>query len=79
MENQGKKTELLNASCRDVLWDSVINDISGENADSARTERLIEKINRLCKCAACFLCIRENLSGDRTDCDTFDNRGRNGI
>lgn len=79
MENQGKKTELLNASCRDVLWDSVINDISGENADSARTERLIEKINRLCKCAACFLCIRENLSGDRTDCDTFDNKGRNGI
>lgn len=79
MENQGKKTELLNASCRDVLWDSVINDISRENVDSARTERLIEKINRLCKCAACFLCIRENLSGDRTDCDTFDNRGRNGI
>lgn len=79
MENQGKKTELLNASCRDVLWDSVINDISGENADSARTERLIEKINRLCKCAACFLCIRENLSDDRTDCDTFDNKGRNGI
>ena len=71
MENQGKKTELLNASCRDVLWDSVINDISGENADSVRTERLIEKINRLCKCAACFLCIRENLSDDRTDCDTF--------
>jgi hypothetical protein len=71
MENQGKKTELLNASCRDVLWDSVINDISGENVDSARTERLIEKINRLCKCAACFLCIRENLSDDRTDCDTF--------
>lgn len=71
MENQGKKTELLNASGRDVLWDSVINDISGENADSARTERLIEKINRLCKCAACFLCIRENLSDDRTDCDTF--------
>ena len=55
MENQGKKTELLNTSGRDVLWDSVINDISGENADSARTERLIEKINRLCKCAACFL------------------------
>ena len=71
MENQGKETELLNASCRDVLWDSVINDIPGENADSARTERLIEKINRLCKCAACFLCIRENLSDDRTDCDTF--------
>ena len=71
MENQGKKTELLNASCRDVLWDSVINDIFGENADSARTERLIEKINRLCKSAACFLCIRENLSDDRTDCDTF--------
>ena len=55
MENQGKKTELLHTSGRDVLWDSVINDISGENADSARTERLIEKINRLCKCAACFL------------------------
>ena len=44
---------------RDVLWDSVINDISGENADSARTETLIEKINRLCKCAACFL-LRKN-------------------
>ena len=54
MENQGKKTELSNTSDRDALWDSVINDISGENADSARTERLIEKINRLCKCAACF-------------------------
>ena len=54
MENQGKKTELLNTSGRDVLWDSVINDISGENADSARTEILIEKINRLCECAACF-------------------------
>ena len=66
MENQGKKTELSNTSDRDALWDSVINDISGENADSARTERLIERINRLCKCAACFLCIRENLPGDRS-------------
>ena len=66
MENQGKKTELSNTSDRDALWDSVIKDISGENADSARTERLIEKINRLCKCAACFLCIRENLPGDRS-------------
>ena len=66
MENQGKKTELSNTSDRDALWDSVINDISGENADSARTERLIEKINRLCKCEACFLCIRENLPGDRS-------------
>ena len=66
MENQGKKTELSNTSDRDALWDSVINDISGENADSARTERLIAKINRLCKCAACFLCIRENLPGDRS-------------
>lgn len=54
MENQGKKTELLHTSGRDVLWDSVINDTSGENAASARTERLIEKINRLCECAACF-------------------------
>ena len=79
MENQGKKTELLHTSGRDVLWDSVINDISGENAASARTERLIERINRLCECAACFLCIRRNLPSDRTDCDTFDNRGRNGI
>ena len=34
------------------------DDISTENIDSARTERLIEKINRLCKCAACFFCIR---------------------
>ena len=87
MENQGKKIELLHTSGRDVLWDSVINDISVENADSARTERLIEKINRLCECAACFFCVyvepsidlclhknlylAENLPGDRTDCDTF--------
>ena len=25
------------------------------------------------------LYLAENLPGDRTDCDTFDNRGRNGI
>ena len=54
MEIHVIKTGMLNASGRDVLWDSVINDISGENADSARTERLVEKINRLCECAACF-------------------------
>lgn len=79
MENQGKKTELLNASCRDVLWDSVINDISGENVDSARTERLIEKINRLCKCAACF-CVYEKIYPMTEQTATlFDNKGRNGI
>lgn len=61
MENQGKKTELLHTSGRDVLWDSVINDISVENADSARTERLIEKINRLCECAACFFCVYDEI------------------
>lgn len=43
MENQGKKTELLNASGRDVLWDSVINDISEENADSAMTENRLRR------------------------------------
>ena len=60
------------------MWDSVINDISGENVDSARTERLIEKINRLCKCAACFFVV-ENVMVTETDCDIFDNRGRDGI
>lgn len=29
MENQGKKTELLNASARDVLQNFVAGDISG--------------------------------------------------
>ena len=95
MENQGKKTELLNTSGRDVLWDSVINDISGENADSARTERLTEKINRLCKCAACFfvytmsqvqICActriyiwRKIYPVTEQTATLFDNRGRNGI
>ena len=79
MENQWNKSRNSVYTRRDVLRNFAVDDISGENADSARTERLIEKINRLCKCAACFLCIRENLPGDRTDCDTFDNRGRNGI
>ena len=43
MENQGKKIELLHTSGRDVLWDSVINDISGENAASAMTENRLRR------------------------------------
>ena len=55
MENQWNKSRNSEYTHRDVLRNSVADDISGENADSARTERLIEKMNRLCKCAACFL------------------------
>ena len=43
MENQGKKTELLHTSGRDVLRDSVINDFSGENAASAMTENRLRR------------------------------------
>lgn len=55
MGSQWNKSSNSEYTSRDVLRNSVADDISGENADSARTERLIEKINRLCKCAACFL------------------------
>ena len=55
MENQWNKSRNSVYTRRDVLRTCAVDDISGENADSARTERLIEKINRLCKCAACFL------------------------
>ena len=43
MEIHVIKTGMLNASGRDVLWDSVINDISGENADSAMTENRLRR------------------------------------
>ena len=58
MENQWNKSRNSEYTRRDVLRNPAADDISTENIDSARTERLTEKINRLCKCAACFFCIR---------------------
>ena len=86
MENKWNKSSNSEYTHRDVLRNSVADDISTENIDSARTERLIEKINRLCKCAACFLytmsqvqiCACTRICIWRT-ATLFDNRGRNGI
>ena len=85
MENQWNKSRNSEYTRRDVLRNSAADDISTENIDSARTERLIEKINRLCKCAACFFVyveparFVENGMVTEAACDIFDNRGRNGI
>lgn len=54
MENQWNKSRNFEYTRRDVLRNFAADDISRENADSVRTERRIEKMNRLCKCAACF-------------------------
>ena len=61
MENQWNKSSNSEYTHRDVLRNSVADDISTENIDSARTERLIEKINRLCECAACFFCVYDEI------------------